>query len=114
MPVATVTEARAWAESTLAGSGVSLADNVTMLFTSESNCGALISAVAAGGCTYHLTDGRIVIIISPELAWTEAGSHILFHETAHALGISDECAAEEWAHQFEDAPYWSYPACSDH
>jgi hypothetical protein len=110
-PAVTVTEASKWAEATLTGSGVQLPANVTLLFSDVANCGADLSAAALGGCTYQLTSGP-VIVISPQLAWTEAGAHILFHETAHALGIADECAAEEWAHQFEDAPYWSYPACN--
>jgi hypothetical protein len=109
-PVATVDQAREWAEATLSGSGVTLADNVTLLFSSTANCGADASAAGMGGCTYFLKSGPVVVI-SPELAWTQAGSHILFHETAHSMGIVDECAAEAWAHQFEDEPYWSYPEC---
>jgi hypothetical protein len=109
--VVTVAGARAWAEATLTGSGVQLPTNVTLLFSDVANCGADLSAAGKGGCTYQAPSGP-VIVLSPDLAWTEAGSHILFHEVAHALGIGDECAAEEWAHQFEDAPYWSYPTCN--
>jgi broad specificity polyphosphatase/5'/3'-nucleotidase SurE len=110
-PTVTAAEATVWAEATLAGAGVVLPESVSLVFSDVANCGANLSTAAIGGCTYRLA-AETVIVISPSLAWTEAGSHILFHEVAHALGISDECAAEEWAHQFEDAPYWSYPECN--
>ena len=112
-PAVTVSSAEKWANATLAGAGITLPDNVTMLFTSVANCGAEASATGLGGCTYTLTDSR-VIVISPELAWTQDGSHILFHEVGHALGIADECGAEEFAHQFEDPAnlVWSYPTCN--
>jgi hypothetical protein len=106
----TVAEAGAWAEATLTGAGVDLPANTEVIF-SNSNCGADISAVAMGGCTYTLTD-RTVVVLSPGLAWTEAGSHILFHEVGHAMGIMDECEAEAYAHNFEDVAYWSYPQCN--
>lgn len=107
----TVAEAGEWAEATLAGAGVELPANTELLFSNVGNCGADISANGMGGCTYTLTDKR-VIVLSPGLAWTEAGSHILFHETAHAMGIMDECEAEAYAHSFEDVAYWSYPECA--
>lgn len=110
-PAVAVAEAREWAEATLAGSGVELPASASLIFSDVANCGADISADAMGGCTYQLVD-RVAIVISPDLAWTQAGAHILFHEVAHALGIANECAAEEWAHQFEDEPYWSYPTCN--
>jgi hypothetical protein len=112
-PVVSVAAARTWAEATLAGSGVTLPANVSLVYSSVANCGADLSAAAMGGCTYKLAD-RTVIVISPELAWTAAGSHILFHEIGHALGIDNECHAEEFAHQFEDPAnlVWSYPSCN--
>lgn len=111
-PVTVKTDAHNWAESTLEGSGVTLPANVEFLFSDSGNCGADISAAGQGGCTYTLP-GKKVIVLSPGLAWTEAGSHVLFHEAAHALGVQDECAAEAFAHQFEEPGrlVWSYPAC---
>lgn len=48
---------------------------------------------AAGGCYRTETPGVIYVRtgMSPEYEW-----YVLLHETAHALGISDECAADDW------------------
>jgi len=107
-----VTGANTWAASTLAGAGVQLPGNVEIVFSDSGNCGAAISATGQGGCT-HTLPGRKVIVLSAGMAWTEPGSHVLFHEAAHALGITDECQAEAFAHQFEEPGrlIWSYPAC---
>lgn len=105
----TVAEARGWAEATL--TGVDVPAHVEFLFTNEGNCGAEISADGQGGCTYYLAD-KTVIVLSPGMAWTVGGAHVLLHEVGHATGLVDECEAEAFAHQFEDAPYWSYPECN--
>ena len=55
--------------------------------------------------------GRYAVLISPELAYTAWGNHILFHELAHTMG-ADECGAEAYAHQFETVELWSYPECT--
>jgi hypothetical protein len=37
--------------------------------------------------------------------------HILLHEVGHALGIEDECGAEEFAHQWSNPEIWAYDEC---
>lgn len=99
-----------WAAATLRDARIS-APNVKWLFTNEANCGAALSAENSGGCTYETAANQYTVIISPELAGTAGGHHILFHELAHTQGIADECAAEAFAHQFESEALWSYPEC---
>lgn len=102
--------AQEWAYLTLEDAGVKLSPNVTLEFTNEDNCGAKLSTASLGGCTHTTAPHTYTVQVSPELAYTAWGNHILFHEIAHTLG-ADECAAEEYAHHFEDEPLWSYPAC---
>lgn len=100
-----------WVPEALADAGVSLPDNVTILFQNEHNCGAVDGGL--GGCTVTRTDiDGYVVLISPELAYTAWGNHILFHEIAHTFGAG-ECEAEAYAHQFEATALWSYPACKE-
>jgi hypothetical protein len=98
-----------WAPEALSDAGISKPANVTILFQNEYNCGAEVTGL--GGCTVKRTDiDGWVILISPELAYTAWGNHILFHELAHTMGAG-ECEAEAYAHQFEAVALWSYPEC---
>lgn len=103
--------ASTWVPEALADAGVELPENVTILFQNEHNCGA--TETGLGGCTVTRTDiDGYVVLISPELAYTAWGNHILFHEIAHTMG-ANECEAEAYAHQFEAVALWSYPACEE-
>lgn len=102
-----------WYEAVLQYAGIELPDNVLIGLTNTHNCGAELSTVGLGGCTYPAgQDGTIVILVSPELQYTRVGEHILLHEVGHALGIKEECGAEEFAHQWSDPNYWAYPECA--
>lgn len=107
-------QAQVWASLTLAEAGVKLSPSVTLEFTNEDNCGAKLSTASLGGCTHTITHlnapSTYTVQISPELAYTAWGNHILFHELAHTMG-ADECGAETYAHHFEDEPLWGYPSC---
>jgi hypothetical protein len=110
----TVEQANEWVQAELEEADMEMVPTTTILFTNTANCGADISTVAQGGCTYNLQDGTHVMVLSPTLPFTAWGHHILFHELAHTLGIMDECKAEAYAHQFEyDVELWSYPACEE-
>lgn len=98
-----------WASQTLADAGVD-ASHVTFLFQNEHNCGAALSPAQLGGCTVTMANHHYAVLISPKLAYTPWGMHILMHEMGHTLGMN-ECEAEDYAHTFEDVPLWSYPAC---
>ena len=100
-----------WAREALADGGVDYPENVVFVFQNEDNCGATLSEVGQGGCTVPMDDGRYAVLISPELAYTAWGNHILFHELAHTMG-ANECEAEAYAHQFESVELWSYPECA--
>lgn len=102
-----------WATETLDILEVQPASNVRFEFTNESNCGAELSAMHLGGCTTTEADGSYTVRVSPKLAYTAWGNHILMHELAHTMGAG-ECEAEAYAHQFEDANalLWSYPECA--
>jgi len=100
-----------WVSEMLATMNVTVSDNVKFVFQNEDNCGAEISSIGMGGCTVTQKDGTFVVLISPELAYTYEGNHILFHEIAHTLGMG-ECDAEYYAHRFEETPIWSYPSCA--
>lgn len=103
--------ASTWVPEALADAGVELPENVTILFQNQYNCGA--TETGLGGCTVTRTDIKgHVILISPELAYTAWGNHILFHEIAHTMG-ANECEAEAYAHQFEAVALWSYPECEE-
>lgn len=106
--------ASTWVPEALADAGVDLPSNVTFLYQNEYNCGAELSPLSIGGCTLTRTDivGHYIILISPELAYTAWGNHILFHELAHTMG-ANECEAEAYAHQFEATALWSYPECEE-
>jgi hypothetical protein len=108
--VNSVAQGKRWAGVMLAYAGIDLKANVQLIFSNTSNCGADISTVHLGGCTYNLGDGNYAVVISPELAWTKVGNHILFHELGHTVGL-DECGAEAFAHQYEEVALWSYPNC---
>lgn len=103
-----------WLNEQLAQNDVTLEDGVYVFFTNDPalNCGAKLSTTGYGGCTTDLEDGRYVVAISPELAYTQWGQHILFHELGHTKGMG-ECEAEDYAHNFEDPSQflWSYPEC---
>lgn len=103
-----------WDEAVLQWAGIELPSNVIIALINENNCGAKLSTVGLGGCTYPATatDPRIVITVSPELQYTRVGEHILLHEVGHALGIMEECGAEEFAHQWSDPNYWAYAECA--
>lgn len=100
-----------WSELVLADTGMNLPKGLTVKLTNEGNCGAEISPVALGGCTRQLPEGP-EILVSPELAGTMAGYHILLHELGHSLGIVDECGAEYFAHEWSAEGYWAYPECA--
>lgn len=99
------TDSNEWLADSLAQAGITLAPTTQVLFSDVANCGGV-----GGGCTYVLPE-RDVVVISPAVVGTEAGTHILFHELAHAQGELDECEAENWAHSFEAVDLWSYPQC---
>lgn len=102
-----------WVAYELALSGAVVPENVIISLTNESNCGAEISQAGMGGCTYFLPSGTTYITVSPALAWTAWGSHILHHELGHAvLNSHDECAVEAYAHQYTASTLWSYPECN--
>jgi galactokinase len=96
----------------LESADMELTPNVTMIFSNTSNCGAEKSTAGRGGCTYTVAPNTYVIVMSPELANTQWGNHILFHELAHTVGMG-ECEAEAYAHQFEEEELWSYPTCEE-
>ena len=109
-PNTSVEVAQRWAQAMLESADMELTPNVTLLFTSASNCGAEKSTAGIGGCTYTVAPNTYVVTISPELANTQWGNHILFHELGHTVGLG-ECEAESYAHQFEEVELWSYPLC---
>lgn len=100
-----------WVQLTLADTGMELPKGLTVKLTNERNCGAESSPVGLGGCTRHLPEGP-EILVSPELAGTVAGYHILLHELGHAEGIVNECGAEYFAHEWSAEGYWAYPECA--
>lgn len=103
--------ASTWVPEALADAGLPYPNNVVFLHQNEYNCGAKVSPVGLGGCTVTMEDNSgYVILISPELTYTAAGNHILFHELAHTMGAG-ECEAEYFAHQFEAEPIWAYEEC---
>lgn len=99
-----------WVRDALADAGLEYPDNVIFVFQNEDNCGATLSTVGLGGCTVPMEDGKFAVLISPQLAYSTWGNHILFHELAHTEG-ADECGAEYYAHQFETVKLWSYEEC---
>lgn len=110
--VVSVEQAQTWATFMLEQADMELPPTTALIFSNTSNCGAEISTAGLGGCTYTLEDGSHAVILSPELAWTQWGTHILFHELAHTVGMG-ECEAEAYAHQFEEIELWSYPLCEE-
>jgi hypothetical protein len=102
--------ASTWVPEALESAGVQVDNTVVFLYTDTDNCGAILSEVGQGGCTVTLKDGGHAVLISPSLAYTAWGNHILFHELAHTYG-ANECEAEAYAHQFEVTKLWSYPEC---
>lgn len=103
-------EAVSWVEEELFQADMELPPTTTIAVTNAANCGAEISPMSQGGCTYSMEDGTHFIVISPELMGTVWGTHILFHEIGHTLGL-DECGAELYAHQYDTVELWSYPQC---
>lgn len=103
--------ASTWVPEALADAEVSVPANVSFLYQNKYNCGAIETGM--GGCTVKRTDmDGYIILLSPELAYTAWGNHILFHEIAHTMG-ANECEAEAYAHQFEAVALWSYPECEE-
>lgn len=111
-PNTSVEVAQKWAQAMIESADMELTPNVTLVFTSAFNCGAEKSTATLGGCTYTVAPNTYVVTISPELANTQWGNHILFHELGHTVGL-DECGAEAFAHQFEEVELWSYPLCEE-
>ena len=102
-----------WLTYELALSKAVVPDNTIISLTNESNCGAKLSEAGMGGCTHWLQSGTVYITISPELAWTAWGNHILHHELGHVvLDTTDECVVESYAHSFTTETLWSYPECN--
>lgn len=101
-----------WVGQSLWEADMELSPNVIVALTNDLNCGAEASPVGLGGCTYTLEDGTYYVTVSPELAWTPQGTHILFHEIGHTLGMG-ECEAEYYAAQFDTVEQWSYPECEE-
>lgn len=108
--VVTVEQAQTWATFMLEQADMELTPNVSLVFSSTSNCGAELSTAGLGGCTYTVAANTYVVVLSTDLAWTQWGTHILFHELGHTVGLG-ECEAEAYAHQFEEIELWSYPLC---
>lgn len=100
-----------WPEVVVASTGVELPAGTTITLTNERNCGAEASAYGLGGCTRQLASGP-EILVSRELANTVGGFHILLHEIGHARGLTNECDAEDYAHEWSAEGYWSYPECA--
>jgi hypothetical protein len=112
VPNTSVEVAQRWANVMLESAGIELMSDVQMVFTNAYNCGANASTAALGGCTYTLENGNHLVVLSPGLANTQWGNHILFHELGHTAGLG-ECDAEAFAHQFEEVAMWSYPECKE-
>ena len=102
-----------WEDSVLFDAGLELPDNVVIIFTDKDNCGSALSPTGTGGgCMRTKDDGSKLVMVSPQVYGTPEGVHILLHETAHALGILNECSAEYFAHDHGSAYHlWSYPQC---
>lgn len=102
-----------WEDSVLLDAGLTLPEGTVLSFTEVDNCGSDLSPTGTGGgCTWTLKDGSKHVIVSPQVYNTPEGVHILLHETAHALGIKNECTAEYFAHDHGSEWYmWSYPEC---
>jgi len=102
-----------WEESVLYEAGLTLPDNAVLSFSDVDNCGSKLSPTGTGGgCMRTMEDGSKLILVSPQVYGTLEGEHILLHETAHALGIMNECSAEYFAHDHGSEWYmWSYPQC---
>lgn len=110
---ATQVQEISWEDSVLLVSGITLPNDVVISFTDVDNCGSMLSPTGTGGgCMRTMEDDSKVIMVSPQVYNTKEGVHILLHETAHALGIMDECQAEYFAHDHGSEWYmWSYPQC---
>ena len=112
VPNTSVEVAHNWAQAMIESADMELTPNVNLVFSNSSNCGAEISTAGRGGCTYTVGPDQYVVVLSPELANTQWGNHILFHELGHTVGLG-ECEAETFAHQFEEEELWSYPTCEE-
>jgi len=100
-----------WVTNTLAEAGIKVPANVHIVLTDTGNCGAQASNVGLGGCTTFHADGTMTVAVSPRLAGSVAGNHVLFHEYAHTLGYG-ECEAEAYAQVYTGrADVWAYPEC---
>lgn len=107
---APVSQPLTWAQATLAKYGVTLPSGAVIALTNVANCGADLSPLHVGGCTYPATASTpITIVISPEFEGTQWGEYILLHEASHALGNwTDECAADQFARDLTGMDYWAY------
>lgn len=66
-------------------------------------------SATAVGCS---AIGTSTLMLAPHLVADAPGMHVLWHEVAHATGISSECGAEAFAHQMTgNNTLWSYPSC---
>lgn len=106
-------QGNAWAAKKLSDAGLTVPANVAIIITDTDNCGSKASPKGTGGgCTIHLSDGTVSLLISPTAVTSDGGEHILFHEYAHAVeNIRSECQAENFSHKYSDAKWWSYLSC---
>lgn len=102
-----------WANDTLDFYGIELPANTSIKFTDKDNCGSQVSpSKTGGGCMVTLPNGDQVVMVSPSAITAGTAEHILLHESAHALGIMDECKAELFSTDRTAHDIYSYPECA--
>lgn len=112
-PVEPRTTGIEWIDRELAQTDIVVPANVHFILRNDAlNCGAQASQFAQGGCTHWLEDGSVLVVMSPELADTPQGKHILFHELGHVmLDTQDECMADYYALSYAPMANWAYAEC---
>lgn len=84
-------------------------DGLKITVTDVDNCGSEMSSDKTGGGCYY-PDFKI-LMLSPSIMRTEAGIVTLLHEYGHAIGLENECDAENFSHNLFTSNLWSYPTC---